>query len=204
MEDPKAIVRRGYDAVSLHYDEAYGAETKYRPWISELNRRIPAGGTVLDLGCGSGVPVARALAAAGHRVTGIDISDVQIRRARRLVPRADFLRADITDVTYEPATFDAIVSFYALIHLPVAEQPPLLDRIAAWLRPGGLFVATTGHSAWTGVDDDWLGAGTSMWWSHADAATNREWITRSGLTIEREEFVPEGDTGHTLFWATRP
>ena len=54
FEDPKDLVRRGYDALSLRYDQAYGSETKYQPWISELIGRIPAGGTVLDLGCGSG------------------------------------------------------------------------------------------------------------------------------------------------------
>ncbi|WP_436979698.1 hypothetical protein [Streptomyces sp. enrichment culture] len=43
-----------------------------------------------------------------------------------------------------------------------------------------------------------------MWWSHADAATSREWITGAGLAVEREEFVPEGDSGHALFWAHRP
>jgi hypothetical protein len=43
-----------------------------------------------------------------------------------------------------------------------------------------------------------------MWWSHADAATNRAWMTQAGLTVEREEFVPEGDGGHALFWARRP
>ena len=43
-----------------------------------------------------------------------------------------------------------------------------------------------------------------MWWSHADAATYRTWISDCGLTIEREEFVPEGDSGHAFFWARRP
>ncbi|MCX5096466.1 class I SAM-dependent methyltransferase [Streptomyces sp. NBC_00365] len=59
-----------------------------------------ARGTVLDLGCGSGVPVARALATAGHRVTGVDISEVQIRRAREFVPQAEFIRADATDLDF--------------------------------------------------------------------------------------------------------
>lgn len=199
IEDPKDIVRRGYDAVSRRYGE--GAETKYRPWISDLLRRIPAGGRVLDIGCGIGVPVAKSLTAAGCRVTGVDISEVQIRRARELVPQAEFLHLDASAAAFDTASFDAVVSFYALIHLPLAEQPPLLRRIAGWLRPGGWFVATTGHSAWTGVDEDWLGA--PMWWSHADVATNRGWITQAGLTVEREEFVPEGDSGHALFWARR-
>nr|WP_234388001.1 hypothetical protein [Streptomyces tibetensis] len=63
-------------------------------------------------------------------------------------------------------------------------------------------MATTGHRA--GVDENWLGGGAPMWWSHADAATNRGWMTQAGLTVEREEFVPEGDGGHALFWARRP
>ncbi len=202
--DPKNIVRRGYDAVAARYDEVYGGDTKYGPWLGELRRLLPRGGTVLDLGCGSGVPVARTLTDAGHPVTGVDISEVQIRRARERVPGAEFHRADITDVAFEAGSFDAVVCFYALIHLPLAEQPPLLGRVARWLRPGGRLVATTGHGAWAGVEEDWLGGGAPMWWSHTDAAGYREWITRAGLAVEREEYVPEGDTGHALFWARKP
>jgi hypothetical protein len=43
-----------------------------------------------------------------------------------------------------------------------------------------------------------------MWWSHADAATYRSWISDAGMSVEREEFVPEGDSGHALFLARRP
>ena len=203
-EDPREVVRRGYDALSVCYDEQGGGETKYRPWLSELRERIPAGGAVLDLGCGSGLPVARDLAAAGYRVTGVDVSDVQVRRARELVPQAEFVRADVTAIDFGPASFDAVVALYVLIHLPLEDQPPLLARIASWLRPGGLFLATTGYRAWTGADENWLDGGVPMWWSQADAATYRSWITQAGLSIEREEFAPEGDTGHALFWASRP
>jgi 2-polyprenyl-3-methyl-5-hydroxy-6-metoxy-1,4-benzoquinol methylase len=202
-EDPREVVRRGYDALSVRYEQ-WGGETKYRPWLSELRERIPAGGAVLDLGCGSGLPVARDLAAVGYRVTGVDISEVQIRRARELVPQAEFVRADVTAIDFTPASFDAVICLFVLIHLPLEDQPPLLAGIASWLRPGGLFVATTGYRAWTGVDENWLGGGVPMWWSQADAATYRSWITQAGLSIEREEFAPEGDTGHALFWASRP
>jgi SAM-dependent methyltransferase len=129
---------------------------------------------------------------------------VQIRRATELVARAEFVCADISTIAFEPDSFDAVVSFFALIHLPLEDQPSLLERIAAWLRPSGLFLATTGYWAWTGAEENWLGGGVPMWWSHADVATYRKWITTAGLSIEREEFVPEGDGGHALFWARRP
>ena len=97
-DDPREIVRRGYDAVSIRYDEHYGGEHKYQAWLTELRGLVPPGGAVLDLGCGSGMPVARDLAGAGYRVTGVDISEVQIRRARELVPNAAFVCADFASV----------------------------------------------------------------------------------------------------------
>ena len=112
---------------------------------------------------------------------------------------ATFVRADASSVQFDAALFNAVLSFYALIHLPLEDQPPLLDRIASWLRPGGLFVATTGYWAWTGVQEDWLGGGAPMWWSQRTPGTYRSWITQAGLTVEQEEFVPEGDSGHALF-----
>ncbi|GAA1589868.1 class I SAM-dependent methyltransferase [Kribbella sancticallisti] len=202
-ESAKDLVRRGYDALSARYDDSYQGETKYEAWIQELLEDLGEGSRVLDLGCGSGLPVARALVSAGHRVLGVDISEVQVRRARELVPQGEFVRADATKLELPSASFDAVVSFYALIHIPLNEQAPLLQRIAGWLRPGGRFVGTTGHDAWTGAEENWLGGEVPMWWSHADAATYRKWLERSGLVVEREEFVPEGDSGHTLFRARR-
>ncbi len=202
-ETSKDIVRRGYDAVSVLYDQAFGGAAKYQPWLDELRDRLPPGSAVLDLGCGSGLPVARDLTAAGYHVTGVDISDVQVRRARDLVPAATFIRADVSTVRFDAGAFDAVLSFFALIHLPLADQPSLLARAASWLRPGGLFVATTGYRAWTGVEENWLGGGAPMWWSHADAATYRSWITQAGLSVDREEFVPEGNGGHALFWSRK-
>ncbi|MFD9397024.1 class I SAM-dependent methyltransferase [Streptomyces sp. NPDC060000] len=204
VEDPKEVVRRGYDVLSEHYERAFGSETKYGSWIGELLGRLPETGTVLDIGCGTGVPVARSLVAAGHRVTGVDISQVQIRRARELVPGADFIRADATTLELPQGSFDAVVCLYALIHVPVEEQPALLERIASWIRPGGWFLSTTGHRAWTGTDENWLGGGAAMWWSQFDAATSRAWLVQAGFDVAHEEFVPEGDSGgHVLFWARR-
>ena len=202
--EPKDIVRRGYDALSYRYRGDTEEPEHYATWLARLRERVPAGGAVLDLGCGCGVPLARDLAASGYEVTGVDLSAVQIERACQLVPAARFLHADATQVRFPPSSFDAVVSLYALIHLPLDEQPPLLDRIGRWLHPGGWFLATTGHRAWTGAEDGWLGGEVPMWWSHADAATYRAWIEWAGLAVVDQEVVAEGDGGHALFWARRP
>jgi 2-polyprenyl-3-methyl-5-hydroxy-6-metoxy-1,4-benzoquinol methylase len=202
--DPKDIVRRGYDALSYLYRGDTEEPEHYATWLTQLRERVPAGGAILDLGCGCGVPLARDLAASGYEVTGVDLSDVQVERARQLVPAASFLRADATQVELLPSSFDAVVSLYALIHMPLDEQPSLLGRIGRWLRPGGWFLATTGQRAWTGTEDGWLGGEAPMWWSHADAATYRAWIEQAGLSVVAQEVIPEGKGAHALFWARRP
>ncbi|WUH99672.1 class I SAM-dependent methyltransferase [Spirillospora sp. NBC_00431] len=178
--DPTELVRSGYNALSRHYRGDDDTIEQYDRWSADLVVRLPERGHVLDLGCGCGVPTARRLTAAGHQVTGVDISDVQIER-----------------------TFDAIVCLYALIHMPLDQQPRLLHNIARWLRPGGWLLATTGQDAWTGTQDNWLGGPATMWWSHTDATTYRSWLDESGLQVTDQQFVPEGDSGHALFWAQR-
>lgn len=199
--DPVELIRAGYNALSLHYRSDDDPASGYEPWLADLQERIPSGAQVMDIGCGCGVPVARRLADAGHHVTGVDISDVQIERARRLVPSADFLRADATNLDFPTGSFDAVVCLYALIHMPLDRQPLLLGKIARWLRPGGWLLAVTGQDAWTGTEDNWLGGPAIMWWSQADAATYRTWLTQAGLEVTGQEFVPEGNSGHALFWA---
>jgi SAM-dependent methyltransferase len=93
-EDPKDVVRRGYDALSYRYRGDTEEPEHYATWLARLRERVPAGGAVLDLGCGCGVPLARDLAAGGYEVTGVDLSAVQVERARRLVPVGRFLHAD--------------------------------------------------------------------------------------------------------------
>ena len=161
------------------------------------------GRRVLEVACGTGSH-SKILVERGYEVTGVDISDVQIERARGLVPDATFIRADAAQLHFPPGSFDASVCLYALIHMPLDQQPRLLRSIAEWLRPGGWLLATTGQDAWTGTQDNWLGGPAAMWWSHADAATYRSCLQQAGLEVAVQQFVPEGDSGHALFWARRP
>jgi SAM-dependent methyltransferase len=205
VADPSGpdLVRTGYDELSLRYRADDADAGGYAPWVERLRASIPAGARVLDAGCGCGVPVARDLAAAGCRVTGVDVSDVQIERARRLVPGAEFVRADLTQVDFPPGAFDAVVALYSIIHVPLDAQPALLAGFARWLEPGGVLLMTAGAQAWTGTETGWLGGSATMWWSHADAATYRGWLADAGFRIDTESFVPEGESGHSMFWAVR-
>jgi 2-polyprenyl-3-methyl-5-hydroxy-6-metoxy-1,4-benzoquinol methylase len=202
-ENLKNLVRRGYDALSERYRGDDDSPATYAGWLAELLQRLPPAAALLDLGCGCGIPLDRDLTAAGHQVTGIDISDRQIERARRLVPGASFHRADATTAQFQPSSLDAVIFLYAIIHMPLDEQPGLLFRIAGWLRPGGWLLLTAGQTAWTGSETYWLGGTTPMWWSHAAADDYRAWLHEAGLDVTDQRHNPEGAAAHSLFWARR-
>ncbi|MGI8448998.1 MAG: methyltransferase domain-containing protein [Streptosporangiaceae bacterium] len=200
------LVRRGYDAISLAYrgNDGQAAATpaedisRYTGWAAELAGLLQPGARVVDLGCGAGIPATRELAGHGLQVIGVDFSAVQLRRARRFVPAARLVQADMTALQLRPASADAVVSLYALIHVPLADQQTLFPRIRDWLRPGGYFLAIVGASRWTGTQP-YLGA--DMFWDHADAETYVRWFEAARLTPLWRRYIPEGDSGHTLILA---
>lgn len=190
-DDPKEIVRNGYDQVADRYLDwigswSSGPRARYLARALEL---IPSGASVLEIGCGAGLPVTAALA-QHRRVLGVDISPIQVERARVNVPGAGFVEADATTLQLPDASVDAVVAFYALGHVPRGDQAALLDRIAAWLRPGGVFVASMGATDNPGeVEPGWLGA--PMYFSHYDATTNLALVRAAGLRIEESEVLDE-------------
>ena len=204
--DPRTIVRDGYDKVSYAYrgDTCDLEQSGYGHWLRRLRKRLEDGARVLDLGCGCGVPATAELAKR-YRVTGVDVSPVQIERARTLVPDATFVCADMTEVDFAPGSFEAVTAFFSIINVPLEYQPGLFARIARWLVPGGWLLAVLGRVAWTGTEDDWRDVpGVTMYWSHADAATYRRWLTEAGFTIDEEGVQPEqGNPGFSVFIARR-
>ncbi len=196
------IVREGYDKISHDYrrEDFVFEGTGYQQFLAEFEAYLKPGSRILDLGCGCGVPVARHLA-QNHRVTGVDISEVQVARAKKLVPAAHFFQADMTELDFPDGSFDAVVSFFAIIHVPIEEQPALFAKIGRWLAQDGHFLATVGFNEWTGTNPDWHGG--EMYWSHAGREAYESWLKDAGFSILAERFLPEGDGGHAIFMARK-
>ena len=152
-------------------------------WLARALERIPPGADVLDLGCGAGVPMTRALA-AGRHVTGVDISARQLELARAAVPEATFVQADMTALDLPAASLDAVVAFYSLTHVPRADLPELLAAILGWLRPGGVLIASMGaQDSPDDVEADWLGV--PMFFSHHGAKKNRALVRAPASSSRR-------------------
>jgi SAM-dependent methyltransferase len=193
--DPKRIVADGYDTIARRYLawSALDPSPERMRYLARLLDLLTPGVAVLELGCGAGVPVTQALAQK-CRVTGVDISAAQIALAREHVPSATFIQSDMTALDFSRHSFDAVVGFYTLTHVPRTEHAALLARIHNWLRPGGLFFATMGANDAPGeIEHDWLGA--PMYWSHFDAEMNRGLVRQAGFTLDSAEVVAEDEDG---------
>ena len=163
MTDPrKQTVRTGYDRLAAPFLE-WGARVEGDPrtrFVEEFAALLPVPGSVLDLGCGAGVPSTRRLAET-FAVVGADISEVQVGLARRNVPGATFVRADVVDLEFAPASFDGVCALYSISHIPREEHSGVFARVRRWLRPGGVFLADPTRRRCTQRPSgrcEWLGA----------------------------------------------
>lgn len=201
--DPRAagsLVADGYDRIADGY-VALGRRTGWGSapeYLEVLLAALRPGSRVLDLGCGAGLPVTAALARE-HRVVALDVSPVQLGLARANAPGAALLRADIADVAFVPGSFDAVVCFYSLTHVPRDLHGDVFRRTAQWLRPGGLALFTTGAGDHPDtVTEDFLELGAPMLVGHFDADRNVRLVRDAGLHVLRSDVREQVEDDRTV------
>ena len=139
--------RDSYDAIASQWAAArtdfYGRE---RAYLDAFLDGLPTPAHLLDLGCGSGKPMAEYLLARGHQVTGVDQSVAMLTLARQRFPAARWVESTIEDYASDDA-FDGILCWDALIHIDRAVHQRLLTGFAAMLKPNARLMLTAGGSA---------------------------------------------------------
>ncbi len=178
LVDYKALVRRSYDRCAAGYAEARMAEA--HPELALLEERLEDGASVLDVGCGAGVPVTRTLARR-FAVTGVDISSKMLRQAQANVPDARFVHGDISSIEFAKSSFDAVVAFYSIFHLPREEHRALFHRILHWLKPGGYLMCTLTRYDEAAYTEEFYGQ--TMYWSNYSLAEYRKILDGLGFTL---------------------
>ncbi|GAB3712438.1 class I SAM-dependent DNA methyltransferase [Nocardiopsis oceani] len=174
-----------YDAIGDRYDEAFPHKEGQIDFTERLLRRLPDRARVLDLGCGTGLPTTGQLASAGHRVTGLDLSPRMVALARANVPEADIVQGDMVDLSPDDAGYDAIVSFFSLLHLPRSGISEMLGTIRRSLAPEGRLCLSMVEADVDDIVIPFLGQPLRVTGYLRDDLHTV--LSRAGLTIEEEE-----------------
>src|SRR5207248_1925916 len=159
---------------------------------------LPHGSRILDIGCGNGVPATQELALK-HEVTGVDISEEQIARARSNVPAAMFICGDARDVDLPVGAFDAIVALYLIDNIAREDYPAFFGRLRNLLRPNGrlLLSAEPGDDPWQSYT--WLGV--PMFINTLPTDELVQLLQDAGLSVARTEFETQLEGGRPIDYA---
>ncbi|KAK3985282.1 S-adenosyl-L-methionine-dependent methyltransferase [Cladorrhinum sp. PSN332] len=182
-----------FDSIGQAYELAFESLPSQREaleWI--ISTTLPSS-SVLDIGSGTGNPVASVLSSAGHRVLGIDVSPAMISCAQSNVPSATFECIDIRDFRpYEQ--YDVVTIFFGLIaSISQQEIKDTLTRIVKeMLKPGGVFVWVGLPADLDEVDIKWMGRPVVV--SGLSREESLRVVREAGLEIVKEEtskYLPE-------------
>jgi SAM-dependent methyltransferase len=146
-----------FDALGMTYERTYGNSPEHLAAIDWLIANLPTGAKVMDVGSGTGRPTADLLVAAGHHVTGYDVSATMVELARRQVPGARFEVADVRSLVVLPESWDAVVAFFSLLMMSRKDIADTVVRMADWLVPGGLLVFATAPFDAEDAEFEWMG-----------------------------------------------
>jgi 2-polyprenyl-3-methyl-5-hydroxy-6-metoxy-1,4-benzoquinol methylase len=187
----------GYESIAPSFIEwrnrdlnGIGASS-VRPWAKSL----PKGAAVLDLGCGTGIPITKVLFDEGMMVYGIDASASMVSAFQQHFPNTPVACEAVEDSAFFNHQFDAIIAWGLIFLLPQDTQETVIQKVADALQPGGkfLFTAPAQKTTW----EDVMTGHQSL---SLGADRYRECLTDSGLSL-LEEFEDEG--GNHYFHACK-
>jgi ubiquinone/menaquinone biosynthesis C-methylase UbiE len=201
MQDARRkVVQDGYDSIGAEYLAARTTDGSDVALLPEIISNLSNGDRVLDAGCGAGIPVTAHLVGAGLETVGLDFSLAQLRFARSLVPAATSTQADLAALPFRSESFQALVSYYAIIHVPRGDHHAIYREFHRVLEAGGTALLCLGANDLPEDYDPQSWLGTPMFWSHYDAPTNLTMLGDAGFRIVWHRLITDPmDHAHHLF-----
>lgn len=200
--DLKDRMKNSYDAIANTYNAQFVREddTIRLGYLDRLFQLLRSGGkeeaSVLELGCGAGIPGTKILLENEQpniRVTGNDLSSTQIELAGKNLSafshKLELKQGDMTQLSFPDGSFDAVVGFYSIIHLPRLEQVELVKKIAGWLKPDGFLLANFGKEEFeTAVNQTWMGEEKGwVFWSSWGEKKSVQIVEEAGFEVLLKE-----------------
>ena len=173
--------------------DSFNTEQKY---LYALINYIPEKSHILDIGCGSGFPIANYFIEKNFSVTGIDGSQELLNIAKNKCPKMRGLYGDVRTIEFNE-TVDAIVEWWCLFHLPKSDHELMIARFAQWLKPGGILEFTSGDSEFEGTNSNMLNQ--ELHFYSLDPEVYEQHLKNYGFEI----LLKESDQDQHLVWIAK-
>lgn len=132
-----------YTDHAADFDAQRGRGLVEKTWLDRFLSLLPANGSILDIGCGAGDPIARYFIESGYEVTGIDASGPLIALSRTRFPDSLWAIADMRDLALG-RRFDGLIAWHSFFHLTVEDQRHMFDVFRRHASPGAALMFTAG------------------------------------------------------------
>ncbi len=179
--------RSSYNAIVAHWDVTRSTLLSYELAFLDLllkNTQPPA--NILDLGCGTGRPIAEFLLKRGFRVTGVDEAENLLALARQRLPEGRWVQAPLE--TFEPDDqYDGAVIWDSLFHVQREHFEPVLRKVVQNLRPGARLMLTVGGSDHPPFTDTMYGQ--PFFYDSLTPEKTVSLLRSLGTAIEHAEFI---------------
>ena len=199
MDDHAAKIANLYERHALAWDSARGKNLFERAWLDRFRVLLPAGGKILDLGCGAGEPIAHYFIEAGCRVTGVDSSPAMIALCRKRFPDAQWINADMRQLKLADR-FDGILAWDSFFHLSHEDQAAMFPVFAEHAATGAALMYTSGrdHGVAMGTFE-----GEPLYHASLDPAEYRRLLAANGFEVAAQVFDDPGCGGHSIWLARK-
>ncbi len=168
-----------------------------KTWLDHFLARIPQHSKILDLGCGSGKPIADYLIRHDHKITGVDSSDVMIEMARQNFPEQHWLQADMRTVEFDQK-FNAILAWDSFFHLTPNDQRQMFKQFARFTQQGTVLMFSSGPSHGEAIGDLF---GDALYHASLAPEEYRALLEEHGFKVIKMVAEDVECTGHTVWLA---
>ena len=189
--DPIELVhsktRQAYNLAADRYHSLFHDELEKKEYdrmlLDFFAGRLNNGSLICDAGCGPSGHIGKYLANKGMVITGIDISDRCIELASVLNPDMHFVREDMAKMNCENDSFDAVISYYSIIHTPKNLVHIVLREFYRVLKPGGYLLIAVKAGSEESLQSELIGFETEILLSLFSENEIREYLIRNGFDI---------------------
>ncbi len=140
----KTRVYEVYDEIINWFDDARTKNLMESEYLNLIVNAIPPKSSILDLGCGTGEPIAQFFIEKGFKVTGVDGSQKMIELCRKRFPDERWIVSDMRDINLQQQ-FDAILAWHSFFHLDHDSQRNMFKIFESHTKPGGVLAFTSGE-----------------------------------------------------------